>query len=234
MKKAKPETKLTAKEQKEAAESKERRQRLHRCENWGLSPNPNLKILPTPEQLTNIAAVLWQKDKEVSEYKLCAQALQLWVASVDVLEAQSKCAEDREAEFAKFRFDTDKMPDAKQFPMLCEAFLKYAFPTITKAQRKDLFMAYLRDRRTDEWRAEGGYWETIPPDWWDNVQRDYDCYMEPTCGDGSPNDYVNEDNFLARVTRMRRWYYEDHLPRERQKSGSLGGKKNRKIAENIS
>ncbi len=233
MKKSKPEIKLSSLEQKAVSERIARRQRRYRCEAWGISPNPSLKILPTPEQLTTLAVAL-RKEADADQHQLCAKALGLWAAAIDVLDAQSKCAADSEAEFEDFK--CAKMPDAKQFPMHFEKFLQCAFPELTVAERHKLFLAYLHDERTDEWFARGqGPIDQMPDDWYQNVRNEYEWRIqEKEDHEGNPNYYATASNFKERFTSIRRWYYMAHLPRERQKSGSLGGKKNRKISANNS
>jgi hypothetical protein len=119
-----------------------RRARYH---HWGIKPrNKSLGAAPSALELATLAAALARTAGDDPQ-KLCSNALNLWFASKEAISLQNKCNEDCDSADAKIEAELLKnpLPDASEFPMELDEFMKRIWPDKSPKERTETFKLYL-------------------------------------------------------------------------------------------
>jgi hypothetical protein len=112
--------------------------------NWGIKPRMPSYKLPTPTQLTTLAATLTRTSQENHE-KLCSSALNLWFTSIEAIHLQKQCNEDYQLLDAEMKAENKKLPQPKEseLPMTLDNFLKRLWPKKDTGERAEIFKEWL-------------------------------------------------------------------------------------------
>ncbi len=140
--------------------------RQMRCDRLGIKPWPGTAEIPTPEQLTFLAANL-SRNASGDPDQLCAAALDLWAAAAKFVALQKGTNEDRMRE----QVNKEAIPMPKDIPVFRDGFLRLMLPGKDTGESAELCRRWLRVELGPRLGTQVSITQELVDDAFGNLQR---------------------------------------------------------------